>query len=286
MVIDSHCHAWTYWPYDPPVPDPESRGTIEQLIDQMDRNGVQQATIVCAQIEHNPCNNDYIAECVRRYPSRLYQYADVDSFWSDTYAAPGAAKRLEQAAEKWPIKGFTHYLAKEDNGEWLNSRNGIDFFTVARDKKLIASIACSPHHQPALRKVAEQFPEVPILCHHMSGVKAPEPPPHPNLNQVLESASLPNIYLKLSGFSYLSDDDNKWEYPYSHTMWVYRACYEQFGPRMCWGSDYPVVRFYMTHQQSLEAFRTHCTFVSSADKEAILGGTLRGLLDSARQVRH
>ena len=30
MIIDAHCHAWTYWPYDPPVPDPESRGTIAQ----------------------------------------------------------------------------------------------------------------------------------------------------------------------------------------------------------------------------------------------------------------
>jgi len=285
MIIDSHCHAWTYWPYDPPVPDPESRGTIEQLIDQMDLNGVQQATIVSAQIEHNPNNNDYIAESVRRYPSRLYQYADVDSSWSDTYAAPGAAKRLEQAIEKWPIKGFTHYLANEDDGGWMNSPEGVDFFTVAREAKLIASIACSPHHQPALRRVAERFPDVPILCHHMSSLKASEPPPHKNLNEVLESAGVPNIYLKLSGFSYLSDEENKWEYPYSHTLWVYRACYERFGPRMCWGSDYPVVRFYMTHQQSLEAFRTHCSFVSPADREAILGGTLKGLLDRARQVR-
>lgn len=62
MIIDSHCHAWEYWPYEPPVPDPESRGRIEQLINQMDLNGVQQATIVSAQIEHNPSNNDYIAE--------------------------------------------------------------------------------------------------------------------------------------------------------------------------------------------------------------------------------
>ncbi len=95
MIVDSHCHAWTYWPYEPPVPDPESRGVVEQLIDQMDRTGVAQATIVSAQIEHNPANNDYIAASVRRFPSRLYQYADVDSFWSDTYHAPGAAKRLE-----------------------------------------------------------------------------------------------------------------------------------------------------------------------------------------------
>ena len=285
MIIDSHCHAWEYWPYEPPVPDPESRGRIEQLINQMDINGVQQATIVSAQNEHNPKNNDYIADAVRRYPSRLYQYADVDCSWSDTYHTPGAASRMEAAIEQWPIKGFTHYLRGEDDGSWLTSQEGLDFFRVAADAGLIASIAGAPHHQAPLRNVAEAFPSMPILSHHMAGLKASEPPPHTMLNQVLESAKVPNMYLKLSGFSYLSDNDRKWEYPYSDTLWVYKAAYERYGTRMVWGSDYPVVNFFMTHRQSLEAFRTHCTFVSDDAKAPILGGTLAGLLGAARDVR-
>ena len=43
MIIDSHCHAWTTWPYDATVPDPDSRGRIEQLLFEMDRNGVDRA---------------------------------------------------------------------------------------------------------------------------------------------------------------------------------------------------------------------------------------------------
>ncbi|MEZ4658055.1 MAG: hypothetical protein R2911_10820 [Caldilineaceae bacterium] len=39
-----------------------------------------------------------------------------------------------------------------------------------------------------------------------------------------------------------------------------RAEYEHYVWRMCWGSDYPVVRFYMTYRQALEAFRTHYLF--------------------------
>ena len=64
MILDSHTHAWDRWPYDPPVPDPESRGRVEQLLWEMDRNGVDQAIVVCARIDHNPDDNDYIAECV------------------------------------------------------------------------------------------------------------------------------------------------------------------------------------------------------------------------------
>ena len=119
----------------------------------------------------------------------------------------------------------------------------------------------------------------------MSGLKANEGPPYKNLNQVLESANLQNIYLKLSGFVYLGGDDRKWDFPYSDTLWIYRAAYERFGTRMVWGSDYPVVASKMTYRQSLEAFRTHCTFLSDAAKTEILGGTLQGLLNDACEVK-
>jgi len=282
-IIDSHCHAWTQWPYEPPVPDPEHRGRIEQLLHEMDENGVDEAVIICAQIEHNPENNAYIAEQAERYPSRIHQFADVDSFWSPTYHHPGAADRLGQMAERWPIKGFTHYLAKDDDGAWLYSEEGLAFFQTAADLGLIASIACWPHQQPAVRRIAERFPSVPVLCHHLGMVKASEEPPHAGLKEVLASARLPNIHIKLSGFAYCSQV--KWEYPYTDAQGVVRAEYEHFGPyRMCWGSDYPVVRFFMTYRQALEAFRTHCTFVPEADKAWILGGALEQLLAAARTV--
>jgi predicted TIM-barrel fold metal-dependent hydrolase len=282
-MIDSHCHAWPRWPYQPPVPDDEHRGRIEQLVHEMDANEISAAVIICAQIERNPENNAYVNEQAARYPGRLYPFADVDSFWSPTHHAPGAAARLRQAAERWPIKGFTHYLSGEEDGSWLHGEEGLGFFQAAADLGLIASISCQPRHQPSIRQVAERFPSLPILCHHLGSVKASEGPPHKGLREVLASASLPNVYIKLSGFAYSTRV--KWDYPYWDTHWVVRALYEHYGPyRMCWGSDYPVVRFYMTYRQALEAFRTHCTFVPEEDKVWILGGTLGRLLADARKV--
>ena len=281
MIIDSHCHAWTYWPYNPPVPDPEARGRVEQLLNEMTLHGVDKAVIICAQIDHNPNNNDYIAEVAAQHSDRLYQFPDVDCSWSTTYHTPGAADRLRAIADRWPIKGFTHYLRHDDDGAWLYSDEGLAFFKVAADYNLIASIAGRPEHQPAIRKVAEAFPAMPILCHHLAGAKADEAPPHTGLQEILASAQLPNIYIKLSGCADCSPV--KWNFPYSDTHWVIRSLYERFGPyRMCWGSDYPVVRFFMTYQHSLEAFRTHCSFVTEQDKGWILGKTLERLLNQAR----
>jgi predicted TIM-barrel fold metal-dependent hydrolase len=277
MIIDSHTHAWPRWPYQPPVPDDESRGKIEQLLHEMDRHGVDQAVLVCARIDRNPDNNDYIADCVKRYPERLIQFADVDCSWTETYHTPGAAERLATAADKYALKGYTHYLRGDDDGSWFFSAEGQRFFQITADRGLIASIAMGAHQQAPLRKLATQFPSIPFLCHHLSGARAGEQPPSPTLKEILASAKVPNIYIKMSGFAYVSQVS--WDYPYSDTGWVVRAIYEHFGPgRLCWGSDYPVVRAYMTYQHALEAFRTHCTFIPDADKAQILGATLHRLL--------
>ena len=277
MIIDSHSHAWPRWPYQPPVPDSDSRGRIEQLLHEMDRHGVDQAVLVCARIDHNPDNNDYIFERSKQYPDRIIQFADVDCSWTDTYHTPGAADRLAAAADQYALKGYTHYFRGDDDGSWFFTDEGQRFFQTTADLGLISSLAMGPQLQAPLRELAAQFPSVTFLCHHMGGARAGEKPPYPNLNEILASAKVPNINIKMSGFGYVSQVP--WGYPYSDTGWIVRALYEHFGPdRLCWGSDYPVVRSYMTYQHSLEAFRTHCTFIPDADKTKILGDSLHRLL--------
>ena len=282
MIVDSHCHAWLRWPYDPPVPDDESRGQVEQLLFEMDRNGVDRAVLVCARIERNPDNNDYGAGCVKRFPDRLDMFADVDCSWWETCHTPGAAERLAWAAEAYPMKGFTHYVKGNDDGSWYLGPEGTRFFEKARELKLIVSLAAGASFQPVVRQVAERFPDVPFLCHHMAGARVGN---DSGLREITASAVQPNVYIKMSGFSY-AVADQKWEYPYHDTHDVIRALYEAYGAsRLCWGSDYPVVRNYMTHKQSLEAFRIHCDFIPEADRETILGASLIKLLDAARNIQ-
>lgn len=281
MIIDSHCHAWPRWPYEPPVPDSDSRGKVEQLLYEMTQNGVDRAVLVCARIDHNPDNNEYGAGCVKRYPDRLDMFADVDCSWWPTYQAPGAADRLARAAAAYPMKGFTHYVKGDDDGSWYLGDEGTAFFETARSLGLIASLAIGAGLQPVVRELAARFTEVPFICHHMAGGRVGDAE---RLGEICASAKVPNVYVKMSGFAY-AVPERKWEYPYRETHDVIRALYDAFGPdRMCWGSDYPVCRRYMTHQHSLEAFRTHCDFIPEADRAAILGGTLDRLLKAAREI--
>src|SRR5712664_1543043 len=150
MIVDAHCHAWRYWPYEPPVPDPFSRPAVEQLLFEMDQYGVQEAVLVAARVEHNPDNNDYVAYCVRRFPDRLYQFADVDCMWTPTYHTPGAADRLAEAVRP-----------------------------------------------STLRRLAEQFPDTPFVCHHMAYPVTEQGPDGAALKEIIASAGRPNIHIKL-----------------------------------------------------------------------------------------
>lgn len=275
MIIDAHCHAWRRWPYKPAVPDPDSRGRAEQLLWEMDRNGVDRAAVVCARIDHNPDNNEYVAQCAAAASGRLVQFADVDCSWTHTYHRPGAAARLAAAADRYRLRGFTHYLRRDF--EWFTSTEGIAFWGCAAERGLVASVALSTAWQPALRALARRFPSVTFLCHHMAGARAADPA---TVDEIAASAELPNIWIKLSGFHYVAS--RPWDFPHADARQVARRLYHAFGPeRLCWGSDYPVVRFHLTYQQSLEVVRTHCDFLASADLDLILGGNMERLLAGA-----
>ncbi|MHB0855959.1 MAG: amidohydrolase family protein [Anaerolineae bacterium] len=272
MRIDAHTHAWERWPYEPLVPDPQSRGRVEQLLWEMDRYGVERAVLICANIDHNPHNNDYVAACVDRYPGRLVQFADVDCMWSSTYHMPGSAARLREAARRYNLQGFTHYV--RDDVAWLDSEESLAFFASAADLGLIASLALSPAWQPALRRLATRFPSLTILCHHMGEMHAGNAD---EIEEVCRSAEQPNIYIKLSGYHYAASQG--WEYPFEEVHPLVHALLAHYGAeRLCWGSDYPVSRFYVTYQQTLEALRSHGSAVGLAEIELILGGNLERLL--------
>jgi predicted TIM-barrel fold metal-dependent hydrolase len=277
-ILDSHCHAWRRWPYQPPVPDEEQRGSSDQLIFEMDANGIGQALVVCASIDENPDNLDYVADACRRHPSRLQMVADLDCVWSDTYHAPGSAARLADLCDRYALAGFTHYLGDRNDG-WLRSDDAHDVFTLASQRGLIVSLGADPCWQADLRLVASRHPDVAVLCNSLGGIWV-GPEGTRGLEEVLASAAVTNIHLKLAGFHYACADG--WDYPWQPTMPALERIYEAYGPRrFCWGSDFPAATRFCTYRQSLEVVRTHCRFIAPRDLPGVLGGNLRRLLAPA-----
>jgi predicted TIM-barrel fold metal-dependent hydrolase len=277
-ILDCHCHAWRRWPYLPAVPDEDTRGAIELLLFEMDHNGVEQAAIVCAAIDHNADNVDYVSRARARagLASRLHVVADLDCTWHDSYHAPGAPERLRALADRHELAGFTHYLGEHNDG-WLRSEEADAVFALAAQRRLIVSLGAPPQWQADLRPLAARHPSVPVLCHALGVFKAAEGLDSPGLAEVLASAAVPNILLKVSGLHYVSA--RAWDYPWPDAVAARERLHDAYGPqRLCWGSDFPACTRYTTFRQSLEVVRSHCPFLSAPDLALILGENLRGLL--------
>lgn len=276
MIVDAHCHVWRRWPYDPPVPDADTRAGIERLLHEMDQNEVGHAVIICAAIGDNPRNAEDAVEAAARHAGRFTVFPDVDCRWSPDFRRPGAARRLEAVVARFDPVGFTHYLSEAEDGAWLVSQEGLAFFDLAAERRLIASLSVLPHQVEAVIVLAERLPTLPILLHHFAFV-GPRTAATPDaLARVAAAARCPNVFVKYSGMGNVAAPDM--EYPYPDLQPIPRRLAEAFGPdRMVWGSDDPVSRRHMTYRQSLSLLTRHGPFDGAA-RDAVLGGTMAALL--------
>jgi len=278
VIIDSHCHVWERWPYQPPVPDPDSRARAEQLLLEMDQHGVARAVLVAAAIGGNDANNAYVAATAAAHPGRFVPFADIDSRWSPTHHTEGAAARLALAADRFALAGFTHYLDEADPGDWLLSEEGRRFFGLAQARRLIASLSVTPAQMPAVAALAEAFPRLAIVGHHLGFLGPRFAAVADGPRWVIEAARHRNLHIKISGFGTVAAAGE--DYPYPGLAWIVRALRDAYGPwRLFWGSDYPVSRRHMTYRQTLDMARRH-SGLADADVEIVLGPALERLLSA------
>ncbi len=291
-ILDSHCHAWRRWPYPPLVPDEDSRGSVEQLLYEMDLNGMAEAAVVCAAIDNNVDNVAYVAFARDRYPQRLHVVADLDCTWSEHYHRSGSAARLRALDDAYHLAGFTHYL-RHDNDGWLAGDEAEAVLALAEERRLFLSLSAGPAWHADLRTLARRHPGVPVLCHHLAGLRTVAalgggPPAlaayDESLAEVTASAAVPNIYVKVSGFHYASE--HGWDYPWADAVELFRRLFDAFGPdRMCWGSDFPASSRHCSYRQSLEVVRSGCAFLDAADRRKVLGGTIQAVLAARPRAR-
>lgn len=70
-----------------------------------------------------------------------------------------------------------------------------------------------------------------------------------------------------------------WDYPYPEAQQLIRGMRDLLGAaKLIWGSDMPNVERFCTYRQSVDYVRKHCPFLSTDEKERILGGNAAELL--------
>lgn len=273
-VVDTHMHVWAddgerypfVHPYNPEFKAPPTPGTVEMLIDDMDRNGVTHSVLV--QVIYHGWDNTYVADCVRRYPDRLVAHGLIDP------EDPKVAERLTYWTSEHPIAGMRfspiYYRGRD---EWLESAAHAEVWRRAEKQNLVFNYFIADEQLPKLARLVERHPGVQITVDHLAQIDLGVDDPEPAIRRLLAMAKYPNVNVKVSELASVSASK---EYPFADAYpWV-RRVYDAFGPeKLLFGTGYPgAARAHYnrpTLAAELKLVRELIPFISDDDARKIVG---------------
>lgn len=254
VVVDTHCHASPYW-YEP----------VETLLDQMNRHGVDKATLIQIGGEFD---NAYLIECVRRFPGRFSAVALVDT------SRPDALERLQE----WVSQGAEGVRLRPI--ERSPGRDPLAIWRKAAELGIAVSVQGSNADEfssPQFEDVIRELPNLSIIIEHLGGGGQDTKPPYSRYRKVLALAKYPNTFMKVPGFGELCPRPMplRKPFPFENVPPMIEMALEAFGPRrLMWGSNFPPVAGRGEgYRNSLRFPMERLPFKSSEDKEWLFGKT-------------
>jgi predicted TIM-barrel fold metal-dependent hydrolase len=256
--------------------------TPEMLVAQMDHAGVQRAVLHTDHLMGRL--NEFLAECVRRHPTRLLGLASVVE-WEIERDPGRSVDEVRHAYERGLhgyqftlISRYRHGVTEAWDGPRLRPFwDGV----VALGKPIYFTLA--PWPRPTLDDYLTEldrwqgwlarYPGVPAVLTHgfpwrllRQGRRLRLPP------RLFEPFRVPSARLQLLFQISLG---NVWDYPYTELHTAIAQLVDHLGSdRLMWGTDMPNVERFCTYRQTLEAFTVHCRgLITDQDIANIVGGT-------------
>lgn len=272
MIVDTHVHVWEIdpprYPVGPTAPGwkslPDEPGTADELIADMDANGVQWTVLV--QTSWSTWDNGYIADSAARFPNRLIGHGLIDPLDSNNAAV------ARYWVQERGLVGFRFHpmyypnqkvLVKAENQALWEELSALDaviqFHTFANDADQIATIAT-------------RYPQMHLIIDHMGYPNVDEP--MAAFAPILDLARFDNIVFKLSDVKGRSKQD----FPFADVHPYIRALLNAYGTeRTVWGTGYPghhrQKHNWLSLADEIRLIREGLPFVNAAGAERILGGT-------------
>lgn len=268
MIIDSHLHVWSDDSERYPWADegPSQPGSVELLLATMERHGIHKACIV--QSIHYLFDNRYVADCLAQYPGRFSAIAVMDR------AAPDAVDRLEQLVTEDGFEGLRMHLSRADDpAEWADLSQ--DPIWRKAGELGVCFLSFGPaSKQSAIEPIIARYPEVTVILDHLGGATTDEKPPFPLLQNVLNLAKYPNVYVKLTPQASQTISP----YPFIDQHAIYERIYDAFGPqRLIWGTDFPHIFDNIGYRKGIDLFHKHMSFLTEEDKRWLFAETAKSI---------
>jgi L-fuconolactonase len=273
-VVDAQVHVWR-----PEAPDrPWPPGGAERaramhrhqpitgsgLLTEMRDAGVDRAVLVPPFFEGY--RNDYAVACATEAPESFRVMARVDLRTGD----PGPVRELLRSPV---VAGVRLVFLPADAGrvddpaaEWFWS------FAEAED---VPVMLLASGQLDALGDLARARPGLRLAVDHLGLTgQAIDAAIGPEIAQLVALAELDNVSVKATAAPCYSTEP----YPYPALHPFLRQLYDAFGPdRLFWGSD--LSRLRGSYADLVRLFREELDFLSGADGDAVMGGSVLRWLD-------
>jgi predicted TIM-barrel fold metal-dependent hydrolase len=232
--------------------------------------------------------NDYLALAQRAYPDRFTGLFHVDEPLADT---PRWMAEAERAVRTLGLRGL-HYqtdtFARHGFRWWFDDRRFDAFWEMiaAFDVPVFFEPAHVPDYDRAsyleivrrVRGLMDRFPRLrwlfvlaPPVAHFARDGRWDFPP---EVDAVYRRDA---VWLEMC---FPIAWGGVWDYPYPEAQALIRDLRDRYGAgKLVWGSDMPNVERFCTYRQCVDYVRRYCEFLSPADKDRVLGGNLRQILD-------
>ncbi len=262
----------------------------ESLVAEMDYAGVDSALL--HRTPYLGVGNEFIADCVWRFPDRLMGLAHVEE-WLVESDPDEAISKVEQAIGEQGLSGF-HFLPPQLNlygqrGPW-DGPGFRPFWDAVADLNVPVFFSLKGREDPVrdsylqelktLVRWMERYPEVTVVKTHGpqwplfiegDGISLPR--------EVWEPFDNPNLYLQLLFPIGLG---RMWDFPMPQVIPTIKECVERIGVhRLMWGTDMPMVTRFWTYRQNIDLIDRYCDFLAPEDRDALIGGTVARLLEAS-----
>jgi L-fuconolactonase len=260
-VIDAHVHVW-----EGVHSLPGHSATFQALLAAIDAAGVERAVLVQPSVYGD--DHRYLVEAVKTQPERFTAIGLLDPF------APQAVSRLARLAVELPLRGIRLRLQGPLAGEACRSPAAQALLEQIDLLGITLSVLTSPVGLPEIARIAGQHPNLRIAVDHLGSPARGEIDDPAYRMGLGDLESVPNVWLKLSGFYSFSSEP----YPYLDCASLVRDVLSLFGPdRLVWGSDFPFVCAGARYAESLSQIEQLLSGCSAADIGNVLGGNARAL---------
>jgi Amidohydrolase len=170
-VVDTHMHVWTNdvahfpfaHPYDSNFKPPPVAGSVEMLLDEMDRHAIGYAVLV--QVIYYGWDNAYVAHCVKRHPQRFRAQGLIDP------TDPQVASKLEYWMREHRLTGMRFSpIYYQGRDEWITSDAHRRLWKKAEALKAIFNFFIAANQLAKLETMLADYPGVKVVIDHLARV--------------------------------------------------------------------------------------------------------------------